>query len=130
MSAAPFRPSGSARDESEDRGRQPRIPCFEFPPMPSLRPEYLERRSATEPELLDAVICALGDRNRVVEAERSEGRSPDEADAHGGANHVAVVVLQSQTGSSVGRSGRPRRSTGCWDSVVEAVDFVSCNPTG
>ena len=50
----------------------------------------LERCAAAKLELLHAVKLALRKRNRIVEAQRTERRSPDDADTHRGADHVAV----------------------------------------
>src|SRR5205823_13247317 len=66
----------------------------------------LERCAAAKLELLHAVKLTLRKRNRIVEAQRTERRSPDDADTHRGAYHVAVVKLQSQTVSGSGRSRR------------------------
>src|SRR5215212_7134397 len=67
----------------------------------------LERCAAAKLELLHAVKLTLRKRNRIVEAQRTERRSPDDADTHRGADHVAVVIHQSSTGS--GRIGISRR---------------------
>ncbi len=65
-------------------------------------PVALERCSAAKPELLHAVELTLGDRNRIVEAQRTERRGPDQADTDRGADHIAVVILQSEAGARVG----------------------------
>src|SRR5207244_12863567 len=65
----------------------------------------LERCAAAKLELLHAVKLTLRKRYRIVEAQRTERGSPDDADAHRRANHVAVVKLQSQAVSWQG----PRR---------------------
>src|SRR3569623_38581 len=53
-----------------------------------------ERSTAAEPELLDAVARDLADRHGVVEPQRAERRSPDEADTDGGADPHFVGVLK------------------------------------
>jgi hypothetical protein len=40
-----------------------------------------ERSSAAEFELLHDVVLTLGDRDRIIEAQRSERRRPNQADA-------------------------------------------------
>src|SRR6476619_2039184 len=70
--------------------------------------DALERRAATKLELLHAVELALGDRNRIVEAQRTERRGPDQADTDRGTNQIAVVVLQSQTSSGIRRNNARR----------------------
>src|SRR5215212_3652344 len=72
----------------------------------------LERCATAELELLHAVKLTLRNRNRIVEAQRAERRSPDEADTHRASDHVAVVKLQSCAGAGTGwsrvrRLGRP-----------------------
>src|ERR1700727_2260250 len=67
MSPAPFHPSRSGpRSDSE------------------LSP-------AAEHELLHDVILALRDRDRVIEAQRSERRGPDQADTGRGADDIGIV---------------------------------------
>src|SRR5207244_5878257 len=66
----------------------------------------LERCATAKLELLHAVKLTLRKRHRIVEAQRTERRSPDDADTHRGANHVAVIILQSQAGSGSGRRRR------------------------
>ena len=75
--------------------------------LTSVRQATLERCAAAKLELLHAVKLTLRKRNRIVEAQRTR-RSPDDADTDRGAYHVAVVVLQSQTGSGRGPSRRRR----------------------
>ena len=65
--------------------------------------DALKRRAAAKLELLDAVELALGERNRVVEAQRTERRGPDQADTDRGTDDIAVVVLQSETVPAFGR---------------------------
>src|SRR5260364_131165 len=62
-------------------------------PGSSDRPPASERRAAAEPELLDDVVFALGQRHRVVEAQRAERGGPDQADADRGADDLAVVEI-------------------------------------
>src|SRR6185369_17841423 len=68
--------------------------------------DALERRTAAKLELLHAVKLTLGDRNRIVKAQRTERRSPDQADTDRGTNDIAIVIHQARTGSSRGRSNR------------------------
>src|SRR5439155_2554438 len=68
----------------------------------------LERCAAAKLELLHAVKLTLRKRNRIVEAQRTERRSPDDADTHRGANHVAIIIYQARTGSSRSRMNRRR----------------------
>src|SRR5262249_34073597 len=89
----------------------------------------LERSAAAEFELLHAVKLTLGEGHRIVEAQRTERRGPDETDTDRTANAVLFPKRQAQAGSRVGRSDRPRRATWRSDSVVEAVDFVRQGPT-
>src|SRR6267154_2531197 len=85
-----------------------------IPPV-AVRPRFtprasvaLERRSAAKSELLHAVELTLGDRNRIVKAQRTERRGPDQADTHRAAYHAAVVILQTEAGAGTGRIvGRP-----------------------
>src|SRR6185295_1856649 len=85
----------------------------------------LERCAAAKLELLHAVKLTLRKRNRIVEAQRTEWRSPDDTDTHRGAYHVAVVILQSQTGA---RSGRRRcRELGRLDATGH-VDLTRLRP--
>src|ERR1700755_2369608 len=90
----------------------------------------LERRSAAELELLDAVVLPLGDRHGVVEAQRSEWRCPDEAHADRGTHDIALVILQSEAGAGVGRPERQCPATCYRASHVEAILLVSQGPTG
>src|ERR1700689_3618867 len=55
--------------------------------------QRLEAGAAAKLELLYDVVLTLGDRDRVVEAERTERRLPDQADTDRGANDVPRVVL-------------------------------------
>src|SRR5262249_45704880 len=72
----------------------------------------LERGAAAEPELLRAVKLALGEGHRVVEAQRSERRGPDQANTDRRADGIAVVVHQSGTGARRGWVDRRRRTVG------------------
>src|SRR6185503_2965391 len=85
----------------------------------------LERCAAAKLELLHAVKLPLRKRNRIVEAQRTKRRSPDDADTHRGAYHVAVVILQSQTGSGSGR--RRCRELGRLDATGH-VDLTRLRP--
>ena len=55
-----------------------------------------ERCPAAKLELLHAVVRTLGERHRVVEAQRTERRRPDQADTHRRADQIAVVEHQIQ----------------------------------
>ena len=72
---------------------------------------HSERCSAAKLELLHAVELPFGDRDRIVEAQRTERRSPDQADTDRGADHIAVVVLQ------------PRAGSGDWHSATASADY-------
>src|SRR6516162_3525844 len=70
----------------------------------SLRPETpLERCTAAKLELLHAVIRTLGERNRIVEAQRTKRRGPDQTDTHRRANDIAGGKHQTGAGSGKGR---------------------------
>src|SRR5579883_680861 len=68
-----------------------------------------EAGAAAELELLHAVELTLGERHGVVEAQRTEGRGPDQADTDRGTDDLAVVIHQARTGpGAIGRRlGRP-----------------------
>src|SRR6185312_10252277 len=85
----------------------------------------LERCATAKLELLHAVKLTLRKRHRIVEAQRTERRSPDDADTHLAADHVAIVRLQSQAGSgqSASRIRRLRRLD-----TAGHVDFARCRP--
>src|SRR5439155_13499855 len=87
--------------------------------------DALERCATAKLELLHAVKLTLRKRDCIVEAQRTERRSPDDADAHRGAYHVAVVKLQSRTGSGSGRSRR--RHLGRLDATGH-VDLTRLRP--
>src|SRR6185295_959593 len=70
--------------------------------------DALERRAAAKLELLHAVELTLGDRNRIIEAQRTERRGPDQADTDRGTNDIAIVIHQARTGTSRSRSNRRR----------------------
>src|ERR1700744_598741 len=70
-----------------------------FVPAAGSGGQALERSSAAELELLHDVILTLGDRDRVVEAQRSERRGPDQADTDRAAYHVLLGELQSKAGT-------------------------------
>src|SRR5262249_19593403 len=89
----------------------------------------LERSAAAKLELLHAVKLTLGEGHRIVEAQRTERRRPDETDTDRAANDVLLTILQSQAGPWVGRSECPRRPTWRGDPVIEAIDFVRQSPT-
>src|ERR1700676_4459868 len=72
-------------------------------PAPASLENGLERGAAAELELLHAVKLTFGKRDGIVEAQRTERRGPDQADADRAADRVASIILQSQTGSRVGR---------------------------
>src|SRR3977135_4348883 len=59
-----------------------------------------KRGPAAKFELLHHVVRTLGDRHRIVEAQRTEGRLPDQTDTNRTANHIAVVERQSRTSSN------------------------------
>src|SRR6266849_703462 len=50
----------------------------------------LEFRAAAEAELLDPIVTLLGKRERIVEAQRTERRVPDQADADRGADGAGI----------------------------------------
>src|ERR1700686_5069285 len=81
----------------------------------------LERCAAAELELLHAVELTLGERDGIVEAQRTERRGPDQADADRAADRVAGIILQSQTGSRVRRIVGGRSTAGL-------VDFAGQGP--
>src|SRR2546423_1497547 len=80
-----------------------------------------ERCPAAKPELLHAIVRAFGQRNRIVEAQRAERRCPDQTHAHGAADDIAAVVLQSQAGS-----GRYRTSR--WRNTAGRIDLAGSDP--
>src|ERR1700677_4046279 len=87
----------------------------------------LEAGAAAKLELLYDVVLTLGDRDRVVEAERAERRLPDQADTDRGAHNVARIILQAQTGAGRGRVSRTivrRRNT------ARLIDFTRERPVG
>src|SRR5438105_13699306 len=96
--------------------------CREGKPVPTFPDHALERSPAAKLELLHAVKLSLGERHRIIEAQRSERRGPDQADTYRRADDVGVVILQSQTGprSCVGGLRRPY-ATG-------RVDFAGQGP--
>src|ERR1700687_1459691 len=59
----------------------------------------LERCPAAKLELLHTIIRALGQRDRIVEAQGTERRRPDQTDTEGRADTLAVVKHQSRTGA-------------------------------
>src|ERR1700740_2675366 len=67
-----------------------------------------EAGAAAELELLHAVELTLGERHGVVEAQRTEGRCPDQTDTDRGPDDLAVVIDQARTGAGavVRRLGR------------------------
>src|SRR4029078_12414794 len=69
------------------------------------------------------VILPLGDRNRIIEAQRTERRGPDQADTHRTADHIALVILQTKAGA--GRIQILRRPDATW-----YVDFARLRPRG
>src|ERR1019366_7720990 len=91
-------------------------------PVPTSLENALERCSAAKLELLHPVKRTLGQRDRIIEAQRTERRGPDQADAYGRADGVAAVVLQSQAGTR--RWSRIRR----WANTAGRVDFAGCGP--
>ena len=53
-------------------------------------PPRLEFRAAAEAELLDPIVALFHKRERIVEAQRTERRIPDQADADRGADRAIV----------------------------------------
>src|SRR5207237_2095593 len=86
----------------------------------------LERCAAAKLELLHAVKLTLRKRNRIVETQRTERRSPDDADTHRGAYHVAIVIYQTRTGSSRSRINRRRGAV----RVGRGGEFGRLSPRG
>src|SRR5712671_5356265 len=80
-----------------------------------------ERCPAAKLELLHPVERTLGKRYRIVEAQRTERRRPDQADTDRGAHDVAAVVLQSKAGSRRKRIYR-------WTSAARDVDLAGGDP--
>src|SRR6202048_1589407 len=91
-------------------------------PVNTFLENALERCPAAKLELLHPVELTLGQGHRIVEAQRTEWRCPDQADTHGGTNGITLVILQSQTRSGVGGRLWRRRST------AGHVDFASGGP--
>src|ERR1700682_1045958 len=81
----------------------------------------LERCPAAKLELLHAVVRAFGERHRIVKAQRTEWRGPDQTDTHRGANEIAVIERQSGTGSG-------RDWISCWANTAGHVDFTRLYP--
>src|SRR6516165_9081932 len=111
MSVAPCRPAGT-RSVLKSRGsalpgaaRSPSLPvALCGANLVSLRPETpLERCTAAKLELLHAVKRTLGERNCIVEAQRTKRRGPDQTDTHRRPNDIAGVKHQSGAGSGKGR---------------------------
>ena len=73
-------------------------------------------------ELLHDVILALRDRDRVIEAQRTERRRPDQADADRSADHVGLVCKTSAASARFWPLTRPLISP------VAAQDVGPCNP--
>src|SRR5258708_27314636 len=96
-------------------------------PAPTSRENALERCPAAKFELLHPVELTLGKRHRIVEAQRTERRGPDQADADRRANDIAAVEHQSRTGSGRRRNARAvrRRST---IGIGRRGDFVGQRP--
>src|SRR5476649_2839994 len=92
-------------------------------PVAAFPDHALERCSAAKLEFLNAVILTLGERNRVVEAQRTERRRPDQADTDRGPDDIAVVILQTEAGARICRSDRRLDTTG-------QVDLASLRPRG
>src|SRR5579863_2226886 len=89
--------------------------------------QRLEAGAAAKLELLYDVVLTLGDRDRVVEAERPEWRLPDQADTDRGTHNVARIILQAQTGA--GR-GRVSRTVVGWRNTAGQIDFTRGGPIG
>src|ERR1700676_918344 len=95
---------------------------FSCEAAPASPEDALERCSAAKLELLHPVVGALGQRNRIVEAQRTERRCPDQADTHRGADHISAVILQSETGS------RRRHGPDRWPDTTGRVDLAGGGP--
>src|SRR6187401_2090896 len=67
----------------------------------------LESRAAAEAELLHAIVRILGERERVIDADRTERRVPDDARSDRGADqHVVRVDAGERIDRGDLRSGR------------------------
>src|ERR1700733_13280141 len=68
--------------------------------------QRLEAGAAAKLELLYDVVLTLGDRDRVVEAERTERRLPDQDHPDRGGHHVARIIQQARKSCWNGRISR------------------------
>src|SRR5256714_7505838 len=117
--AAPFHSSRSGPPSNQSFGSDRSEPdpvsvltrflhANQSPPYPRKR---LERCAATKLELLDPIKRTFRYRNRIVKAQRSERRCPDQANTHRTADDIAVVELQSGASSRCDGRTPGRRKT-------------------
>src|SRR3954464_10018356 len=122
------RPSSTSERRPRRNGAEPSSSSEAFLSRgPDVRPLQapLERCATAKLELLHEVKLTLRKRHRIVEAQRTERRSPDDADTHRGTDHVAVVLLQTKAGS--GSSAGRRINLGRRD-ATRHVDFARLRP--
>src|SRR5258706_1997028 len=82
----------------DEGGSSKNLGCA-IPPVAVRLVTSSERCPAAKLELLNPVKLTFGKRDRIVKAQGTERRRPDQTDTHRRAHEVAAVVLQSQAGS-------------------------------
>src|SRR4051794_15127537 len=99
-----------------------------------------ELRTTAEPELLNAIVRTLCDRDRIIEPQRTKGRIPDKTCTNGRAHDVGIVndqrfaglrescrppVIPQRTGVGIDRAAHTRVLR---YEVERNLEFKACAP--